>query len=227
MPVVKIKDKTQHFQFDEAIKMLRTNVEFAGENVQAVCITSCLPNEGKSSIVARLAESMAQAGKKVVLIDADLRKSVLLGRYIVEGAELKGLSHFLTGQGTISECLCQTDYPTLQMIFSGPDVPNPAELLGGKRFSALLEALRKNYDYVLIDTPPLGSVIDAAIVSRQCDGVALVIASGEVSYKFAQQVKAQLEMSDCKILGVIMNKVNMESGKGYYGKYYGKYYGRD
>ena len=76
--------------------------------------------------------------------------------------------------------------------------------------------------YVLIDTPPLGSVIDAAIVSRQCDGVALVIASGEVSYKFAQQVKAQLEMSDCKILGVIMNKVNMESGKGYYGKYYGK-----
>ena len=113
------------------------------------------------------------------------------------------------------------------MIFSGPDVPNPAELLGGKRFSALLEALRKNYDYVLIDTPPLGSVIDAAIVSRQCDGVALVIASGEVSYKFAQQVKAQLEMSDCKILGVIMNKVNMESGKGYYGKYYGKYYGRD
>ena len=118
MPIVKLKDKTQHFQFDEAIKMLRTNVEFAGENVQAVCITSCLPNEGKSSIVARLAESMAQAGKKVVLIDADLRKSVLLGRYIVEGAELKGLSHFLTGQGTISECLCQTDYPTLQMIFS-------------------------------------------------------------------------------------------------------------
>ena len=227
MPIVKLKDKTQHFQFDEAIKMLRTNVEFAGENVQAVCITSCLPNEGKSSIVARLAESMAQAGKKVVLIDADLRKSVLLGRYIVEGTELKGLSHFLTGQGTIRECLCQTDYPTLQMIFSGPDVPNPAELLGGKRFSALLEALRKNYDYVLIDTPPLGSVIDAAIVSRQCDGVALVIASGEVSYKFAQQVKAQLEMSDCKILGVIMNKVNMESGKGYYGKYYGKYYGRD
>ena len=173
MPIVKLKDKTQHFHFDEAIKMLRTNVEFAGENVQAVCITSCLPNEGKSSIVARLAESMAQAGKKVVLIDADLRKSVLLGRYIVEGTELKGLSHFLTGQGTISECLCQTDYPTLQMIFSGPDVPNPAELLGGKRFSALLEALRKNYDYVLIDTPPLGSVIDAAIVSRQCDGVAL------------------------------------------------------
>ena len=96
MPIVKLKDKTQHFQFDEAIKMLRTNVEFAGENVQAVCITSCLPNEGKSSIVARLAESMAQAGKKVVLIDADLRKSVLLGRYIVEGTELKGLSHFLT-----------------------------------------------------------------------------------------------------------------------------------
>ena len=99
MPIVKLKDKTQHFQFDEAIKMLRTNVEFAGENVQAVCITSCLPNEGKSSIVARLAESMAQAGKKVVLIDADLRKSVLLGRYMVEGTELKGLSHFLTGQG--------------------------------------------------------------------------------------------------------------------------------
>ncbi len=225
MPFVQFKDIGKNFQLDESIKMLRTNIEFSGENIQTICITSCLPNEGKSSIVARLAMSMAEAGKKVVLIDGDLRNSVMLGRYDVQGDDLKGLSHFLTGQGTLAECMCQTDYPTMQMIFSGPETPNPAELLGGKRFAALLEAMRNNYDYVLIDTPPLGSVIDAAIVARQCDGVALVVSSGEISYKFAQSVKAQLEKSECRILGCILNKVDMETN-GYYGKYYGKYYGR-
>ncbi|MDO4804297.1 MAG: polysaccharide biosynthesis tyrosine autokinase [Lachnospiraceae bacterium] len=225
MPFVQFKDKQKHYQLDEAIKMLRTNIEFSGEDIQTICITSCLPNEGKSSIAVRLAMSMAEAGKKVALVDGDMRNSVMVGQFEIEGENLKGLSHFLTGQGTLAECMCQTGYPNMQMVFSGPETPNPSELLGGKRFAALLEALRKNYDYVILDTPPLGSVIDAAIVARQCDGVALVIASGEISYKFAQSVKAQLEKSECRILGCILNKVDMESDS-FYGKYYGKYYGK-
>lgn len=229
MPVVQIKSSEKHFQLDEAFKILRTNIEFCGDEVKVVCLTSCTPNEGKSSVATHLATSMAEAGKRTILIDADLRKSVMMGRYKLEGGEIKGLSHFLTGQGALSECICQTDYSNMQMIFSGPETPNPAELLGGKRFATLLEALRKNYDYIIIDSPPLGSVIDAAIIARQCDGVAIVIAAGSISYKFVQGVKAQLEKSDCRILGVILNKVDMEKTSyygGYYGKHYGRYYGK-
>ena len=113
------------------------------------------------------------------------------------------------------------------MIYSGPFPPNPAELLGGKNFRSLLNALRKVYDYVIVDTPPLGSVIDSAIVAEICDGSIMVIESGVVSYRFAQEVKSQLEKSNCPLLGVVLNKVDMQ--KQAYGKYgkYGqyKYYG--
>ena len=136
---------------------------------------------------------------------------------------VRGLAHFLSGQATLEDVICSTNVKNFYMIYSGPFPPNPAELLGGKNFRSLLNALRKVYDYVIVDTPPLGSVIDSAIVAEICDGSIMVIESGVISYRFAQEVKSQLERSNCPLLGVVLNKVDMQ--KQAYGKYgkYGQY----
>ena len=122
----------------------------------------------------------------------------------------------------------------MDMVFSGPVPPNPSELLGNNRFKKLIENARNMYDMIIIDTPPLGSVIDSAVVSKICDGAIFVIESGAISSHFAKKIKEQLQVAECRILGVVLNKVEMNGGKGYYGKgyygkgYYGKnYYGRD
>lgn len=214
--------KMEDYRKNEAFKSLRTNIEFSGVENKVIAITSCTQNEGKSSVSLALAKSIAEAGKTVLFIDADLRKSVLLGRYKIK-QEVKGLTHFLSGQAELKEVLCKTEEKGLYMIFAGPVPPNPAELLGGKKFAALIESVRQRYDYVIIDTPPLGSVIDGAIVSGICDAAVLVIAANTISYKFARSVKAQLEKSGCKILGAVLNKVDIRQKK-YYGRY-NKYYG--
>lgn len=214
----------QDFRTKEAYKTLRTNLEFAGKNVRVISLTSCTPNEGKTSVSFQLAISMAEAGKKTILVDADMRKSVMRGRYKASH-EKYGLSHYLSGQAYLDEACCETNIPDFHVIFAGPVPPNPSELLGGDNFKYMIATLRKDYDCVIIDTPPLGSVIDSALIARECDGAVIVIESGAISYKFAQGVKEQLEKADCRILGCVLNKVNM-AAKGYYGKYYGRYYGK-
>ena len=183
------------FYGKEAYKTLRTNIEFAGEDIKVISVTSCMPNEGKSSVTMNLALSLAEAGKKVLFIDADMRKSVLIGRYKIKNAK-KGLSHFLSGQCPMEEVISVTNEEKFHMIVAGPIPPNPSELLQGKRFARLIEEMRTVYDYIVIDCPPLGSVVDALIVGRISDGVALVIAAESISYKFAQKIKKQLEMAD-------------------------------
>lgn len=208
---------------NEAYKRLRTNVQFCGNDVKVIALTSTVPNEGKSSVSFNLAASIAESGKKVIFLDADLRKSVLVGRYKINKA-VKGLTHYLSGVNPFDEVVYSTNVDNLHVVFSGPVPPNPAELLGNKYFKTLITQLRRTYDYVIIDTPPIGSVIDAAVVAEECDGVILVIASGEISYKAVQTTKMQMEKANCRILGAVLNKVPMGKG-GYYGKYYGKYYG--
>ncbi len=208
---------------NEAYKRLRTNIQFCGNDVKVIALTSTVPNEGKSSVSFNLAASIAELGKKVIFLDTDLRKSVLVGRYKINKA-VKGLTHYLSGVNQFDEVVYATNVDNLHVVFSGPVPPNPAELLGNKYFKGLLAQLRKTYDYVIIDTPPIGSVIDAAIVAQECDGVVLVVSAGEISYKAVQRSKAQMEKSDCRLLGVVLNKVPMGKS-GYYGKYYGKYYG--
>lgn len=219
-----LKEDVLDFQSKEAFKTLRTNIEFSSSDVKCVAITSCTPNEGKSEVSYNLAKSFAQAGKKALLVDADLRKSVMRRNH-KSGKVRLGLSHYLIGRNTLEEVICQTDVPNFYMIFAGPVPPNPSELLSGKYFEKLIETASQDYDFVVIDTPPLGSVIDSAIIAKQCDGVALVMKSGAISYRFAQKVLAQLKMTDCKILGCILNMVDM-GRKGHYSKYYGNYYGK-
>lgn len=223
---IEIKPQKLNHNADESYKSLRTNLLFCGSDKKVIAITSCTPNEGKSSVTLNLAISMAEAGKKVLLIDADLRKSVLIGRTRVNES-VKGLAHYLSRQNILTDVICSTNVKGLHMIFAGPVPPNPAELLSSKLFHDMLVSVRKVYDYVLIDTPPLGNVIDGAVIAEECDGSVMVIESGVISYRFAQEVKGQLEKSNCPILGVVLNKVDI-SKNGYYGKYYGKYgkYGR-
>lgn len=226
MNQVTVKKEKNNYQIEEAYKALRANLQFCGDDKKVIAITSCTPNEGKSSVSLQLAISLAESGKNVLFIDADLRKSVLLGSTKVGQQTVKGLTHYLTGQSELQDVVYSTNIPKLYLIYSGPLPPNPAELLGGKNFRSFLKAVRKVYDYVIIDTPPLGNVIDSAVIAEECDGAILVIESGVISYRFAQEVKAQLEKSNCPILGVVLNKVDMQKqAYGKYGKNYGKYYG--
>ena len=219
------KLKKLDFAVNEAYKTLRTNITFCGEDVRVVAVTSPVPDEGKTDVSFHLAQAFAEDGKKVLLIDADIRKSVLEARWGVD-KETQGLTHYLTGKEEREQVVCQTNIENMDVIFTGPVSPNPSELLGSQKFADLLAWARKEYQYVLIDCPPICSVIDAAIVAKQCDGAVYVIESEAVSWRMAQSGKEQLEKSGCRILGAVLSKVEM-SGKGYgYGRYYRKYYGK-
>ena len=225
MQSIELKTEMMDFRTTEAYKTLRTNVAFSGENIRTVCITACTPNEGKSSVSFELAKSFAEGGKRVLLVDADLRKSKMKQHYR-RGRVRYGLTHYLVGIREIDEVLCSTDVPGLDMIFAGPVPPNPSELLGNSYFSKLIEYGRTAYDMVIVDTPPLGTVIDAAVVARVVDGSVFVIESGAISYRFVRQVLSQLQKAESRILGVVLNKVDLSKRSGgYFGKYYGKYYG--
>ena len=211
------------FKTKEAYKTLRTNVQFCGDDVKVISITSCVPNEGKSMVSFNLAVSIAETGKKVLFIDADLRKSVLIGRYKINKA-IKGLTQYLSGVEELDSVKYTTNVENLDMILSGPVPPNPAELLNNEKFTALVEITKKESDYVVIDTPPIGQVIDPAIVAQQTDGVIFLVSQANVSYKYAQKQIEQLKRSGCRILGAVLNKVDPEGKGSYYGGYYGKYY---
>ncbi|MHB8130883.1 MAG: CpsD/CapB family tyrosine-protein kinase [Mobilitalea sp.] len=223
-----LKREELDYRANESYKTLRTNLQFCGDEIKVITITSCTPNEGKSSVSFNLAVSLAEVGKKVIFVDADLRKSVLIGRYKVGEIDY-GLTHYLVGQKELDDIICHTDVENMDIMFSGTYSLNPAELLNHTRFSSMISKLREDYDYVIIDTPPLGSVIDSAIVARITDGAILVIEANAISYRFAQSVKQQLDKSNCRILGTVLNKIPMDTN-GYYGKYHtkysGKYYGK-
>lgn len=223
MQEVVLKNVEKDYRSNEAYKTLRTNIEFSGADKKVIVFSSCTPNEGKSTVSLSLAISLAEGDKNVLFIDADLRKSVLVGRHQIKGT-IKGLSHFLSGQADAKDVIAKTQTNGLFCVLAGVVPPNPAELLGNRRFEAFIEGAKKAYDYVVIDAPPIGSVIDSAIIAKNCDASVLVVAANTISYKFARGVKDQLEKSGCPILGVVLNKVNIKQNK-YYGRYYGKYYG--
>lgn len=202
------------FFTQEAYKVLRTNLQFCGQDIQVIAITSCNENEGKTTVALHLARSLAELGKEVLLIDTDMRKSVLAGRNS-NAKDVVGLSELLTGMVALGEALYQTQYPTLQLIFAGKYPPNPVELLSGKYFSALIKGTRKAYQYVIIDTPPLGRVIDAAVVAPNCDGTVLVVGNS-TRYRQAQDVVEQLKKSGSKILGVVRNNTKKKDRAYYY-----------
>ncbi len=230
MKKIILKEDTKKDYFvTEAYRTLTTNIQFCGRDVRVVALTSCMPNEGKTTIAVELGRSLSEVGKKVLMIDADLRKSVAVRKYTNESGVL-GLSQFLSGQVEKEDVLYQTQYEGLDIIFAGQYPPNPVEILGGRSFKEFIEESKESYDYILIDTPPLGMVIDSAVVAGVCDSAIMVINAGRIRRAQALEVKGQLQRSGVHILGVVLNhaegKKDLLSGKSYYHahKYYKNYY---
>ena len=219
-----IYDTSDNYFIKEAFNTLRTNLIFSGKSIKTVVITSCFAHEGKSTVSFELAHSLAEAGKHVLLIDADLRKSVMVTRHTKERG-VCGLSQLLSGQVTLENAIYHTQTEGMDVIFAGPYPPNPTELIGQPAFKEILADVRVAYDYVLIDAPPLGLVIDAAVIGASCDGSILVVNSGHVKYRIARNVRDQLEKSGCKVLGVVLNQANRRrsSGNGFYQSKYQAY----
>lgn len=205
----------------EAYRTLRTNIEFSNvdEDLQIIMVTSAQPGEGKSTTVANLAIAYAQTNKRILLIDADMRKPTM---HKVFGLTNRvGLTSLLTGNRQIEDIPMECRVENLHILTSGPVPPNPSELLVSKKMAALLKELRSRYDIVLIDTPPVGLVSDAQILAGRSDGVVLVIDHGKVKRDLAIKAKAKLDHVKARILGVVLNNKSRKESKGYYYSYYG------
>jgi capsular exopolysaccharide synthesis family protein len=221
MRVINIPQPKQNFRYDEAMNTLRTNITFSGSKIQTVLITSVSPNEGKSSISWDLARSFANSGKRAIYVDTDMRKTVFMQRYGIT-QKVYGLSEYLSGQCEIDDAIYQSSIEGLDIVFAGPYSPNPTKLLEDGRCDEFFAAIKgRDYDFIIIDTAPLGTVIDAAILSKYSDGVAVVVESEVTTIKLLQKVQDQLEKTGARQLGIILNKVKMNKG-GYYSSYYYK-----
>jgi capsular exopolysaccharide synthesis family protein len=204
----------------EAYRTIRTNIQFASvtSDVQVILTTSSSPSEGKTSTSANLAVVYAQAGKKVLLIDGDLRKPQLHQRFRV--SNLNGLSSVLIKERTLQECIVNAGTPGLYLLPSGPIPPNPAEMLSSATFAALLKHCREVFDFVIIDAPPVLPVADALIVSNLVDGVVFVVDSQSTNRVLAKKAVQALEKVNAKILGVVLNRVKRKTADYYYYHYY-------
>ena len=209
----------------EAYRVIRTGIQFAqaGKELQTIALTSCTPNEGKSTTIANLAVVLTQAGKSVLLIDCDMRNPTVHKNFNLSNK--LGLSSCISMGTALSDAVQKTSIEGLYALTGGVIPPNPSELLGSERMQNVLQRAKEEYDYVLIDTPPVMPVTDALIVSRFVDGMILVIASAEVKVEMARDVKNQLVNAGANILGVVLNKVRSEHHGYGYGYYY--YYGND
>ncbi|AME08873.1 MULTISPECIES: polysaccharide biosynthesis tyrosine autokinase [Gemella] len=211
----------------EYYNALRTNVQFLGKDIKVIAITSTSENEGKSTVSINLAISLAELGLKTVLIDADTRKSVMAGRFKFKN-KINGLTNYLSGVSPIEDIIYETDVNNLNIIPAGQVPPNPTGLLQNRNFNVMIDVFKEYYDYIIIDTPPIGAVVDAAIISQKCDGFAIVVESNKIKKKVLEKSKEQLEKAGSKFLGVILNKVDVKEvtygGYGAYGGYgeYGK-----
>lgn len=207
----------------EAYRTLRTNVQFSNvdRRIKKIMLTSADPGEGKSLTVANLAVSIAQSGKTVLIIDADMRKPTQHKLFGLENQV--GLSNALIEEKEIEQYQCFTEVEGLSLITSGPVPPNPAELLGSKRMVEILKEAEEKFELVIMDTSPVLPVTDSSILAQQADGVILVVASGEVLKEHALRAKKQLETVEARIIGVVLNKVDVRK-KGY-SSYYYYYYG--
>lgn len=210
---------------EEYYNSIRTNIQFSGRDLKVITLTSAQQGEGKSTTSTNLAISFAKAGFRTLLIDADTRNSVMSGTF-KSNEHYQGLTSFLSGNAELSDVICDTSIDNLMIIPAGQVPPNPTSLIQNDNFKAMIETVRGLYDYVIIDTPPLGLVIDAAILAHHSDASLLVVKAGADKRRTVTKLKEQLEQSGSVFLGVILNKYDIHLDKyGSYGSYggYGSY----
>lgn len=227
-----VMGKDMSFAAAEAYKLLRTKMQFAFADEQdshVIGISSSLSGEGKSLSAINLAYSLSQLGKRVVLIDCDMRRPTLAEKLKIQ--KKPGLSNFLTGQCRIEEliqfCNIRGDENAFRVIAAGQNPPNPIELLSSDRMTKFLLGLRKICDYVILDLPPVGEVSDALAVASRTDGILLVVRQNQCEKRILADTVRQFEFVDAKILGVVYNCTDEDGGKygkGYYKKYYNNSY---
>jgi protein-tyrosine kinase len=203
----------------EAYRTLRTNIQFAGldQPCRSIVVTSATAGEGKTTTAANLGVVVAQAGSRVCLVDSDLRRPSLHRVFGLDNA--RGLTTALVEDLPFAEVARPTRVPCLSVLTSGPLPPNPAELVGSKRMRELLEGAASTFDLVLCDSPPVMAVSDAVALAAQCDGVILAVRTGTVSHELVRRAVDQIEGVKGKILGVLLNYVNL-ARHGYYSYYH-------
>ena len=210
---------------EEYYNSIRTNIQFSGRDLKVIALTSAQPGEGKSTTSTNLAISFAKAGFRTLLIDADTRNSVMSGMF-KSNERYQGLTSFLSGNAELSDVICDTSIDNLMILPAGQVPPNPTSLIQNDNFKSMIETVRGLYDYVIIDTPPLGLVIDAAILAHHSDASLLVVKAGADKRRTVTKLKEQLKQSGSVFLGVILNKYDIHLDKyGSYGSYggYGSY----
>ena len=204
---------------EEYYNALRTNIQLSGNNLKVIAVTSVDPSEGKSTTATNIAWAFAHAGYKTLLIDADIRNSVMPGIF-KSREKITGLTDYLAGSLDLSHGLCESNVENLFVIQSGAVSPNPTALLQSENFGVMIETLRKYFDYIIVDTAPIGVVIDAAIIVQKCDASILVVEAGVAKRRDVQKAKSQLEHTGTPFLGVILNKFDVQREKyGHYGSY--------
>lgn len=227
MPTLEIAQKKLEFikKTEEYYNALCTNIQLSGDKLKVISVTSVNPGEGKSTTSINIAWSFARAGYKTLLIDGDIRNSVMSGVF-KSREKITGLTEFLSGTTDLSHGLCDTNSENLFVVQSGSVSPNPTALLQSKNFNDMIETLRKYFDYIIVDTAPIGFVIDAAIITQKCDASILVVEAGVAKRREVQKAKSQLEQTGKPFLGVVLNKFDVQREKyGSYGGYgsYGNY----
>ena len=212
--------------FAEAIRGVRTNVLFssAEEGVRVVVVTSAGPGEGKSLFSSNLAVSLAQAGQRVLHVDADMRRPRV--HAIFDLAQEPGLSNLLVGDCKPSEAIRKTPVANLCVLPAGMVPPNPAELLGSKRCEEFLATLGQTFDWVILDSPPVLAVADASIMANTATGVVFVVGADQTSRQAARAALEQLEAVQAHVIGAVLNRVDLEKNPYYYSAYYRKEYSR-
>lgn len=219
------------YAVEEAINRLRVNISFLGTDIKTIMVTSTMPNEGKSFVSLHLWRQLAQAGIPTLLVDMDLRKSVMVEKYSMhreDEQEMHGASYYLANKIPLSEVVFQSEMPNGYILPNVDNVINPSMLLESNRMKTMFANVKDTFRYVIIDVPPLNLVSDGEKIASLCDGAVLVVRGGETPKGMVKNSVSQIERARCPLLGVVLNRVK-GSGSGYYykkyggGSYYGKY----
>lgn len=219
-----IVEKNPKSPISESYRTLRTNIQFSSfdKDIKTIVVTSSAPGEGKSTTVGNLALVMAQSGKRVLLIDADLRKPTVHKKFKLSNQT--GLTNILIEDKNPFEVI-QKYSDNLYILTSGILPPNPAEVVASNKLRNFINEMKNHFDYILLDSPPVIAVTDAQILSSFLDGVILVVSSGEAEKELVKKSKDLLDKVNANIIGVVLNKLELKSRKGY--GYYYYYYGEE
>ena len=206
----------------EQYRAIRTNIEYSNvdQNTKTILVTSSDKNEGKTTTVSNLAVSFANLNKKILLIDCDLRNPSIHKMFRLNN--IYGLTDILAKDRAADKCIQETELENLYVLTAGAIPPNPAEILSSEKMKNLIEDLKNIYDYIFIDTPPIGLVTDAGVLSSFTDGVVLVVKSESIEKKYLEETKKKLDAVDARILGAILNSYKSEQKDYNYYSYYGK-----